>query len=107
MRGPVTATAPAGGAVTDENVAARSGLVRAGRGRDDAWLGESIRGIHCDQGLSHGHHVAWFAVQLGNEAGERHGNLYQRLGRLDLDDALVDGDGVSGPHVPGYDLGLG
>jgi hypothetical protein len=52
-------------------------------------------------GLALGHH------QLRNDAGERRRQLDQRLGGLDLDQDLVDRDGVTLLDLPGHDLGLG
>lgn len=37
----------------------------------------------------------------------RAGDLHHRLGRLDLDDRLVDDDGVADVDQPAHDLGLG
>ena len=45
--------------------------------------------------------------QLADRAGERRGQLDERLGGLDLDDHVVDGDGVTGGDAPRHDLGLG
>ena len=43
----------------------------------------------------------------GHHAGVRRGQLDQRLGGLDLDDDVVDLDGVALLDPPGHDLGLG
>ena len=45
--------------------------------------------------------------QLGHHTRERAGQLDERLGGLDLDDHLVDRDGVADRDPPLDDLGLG
>jgi hypothetical protein len=45
--------------------------------------------------------------ELADRAGERRGQLDERLGRLDLDEHVVDLDGVAGRDAPLDDLGLG
>ena len=42
-----------------------------------------------------------------DDAGEWRGQLDQRLGRLDLDQHVVDGNGVADGDLPLHDLGLG
>ena len=45
--------------------------------------------------------------KLADRARERRGQLDERLGRLDLDDDVVDLDLVAGADAPLHDLGLG
>ena len=51
--------------------------------------------------------VALLGEQRGHGAGERRRQLDQRLRGLDLDQHLVDRDGVAGLDLPRDDLGLG
>ena len=51
--------------------------------------------------------VALVDEQLADGAGERRRQLDERLRGLDLDEHLVDGDGVAGRDLPRDDLGLG
>ena len=78
----MTATAPAGRSVADEDVAALgvligaaligAGLIRAGRGTTTPGSAGRVGGDG-DQRRSDGHHVAGLAVQRGDAPGERHG----------------------------------
>ena len=51
--------------------------------------------------------VALGGEQLADRSGERRRQLDERLRGLDLDEHVVDGDGVAGRDAPRHDLGLG
>jgi len=80
----------------------RLGLRRtvARRRRRGAVADGDDRGAHVD-GLARGDEDAL------DDAGERRRQLDERLGRLDLDEHLVDRHGVAGGDLPLDDLGLG
>src|SRR6202042_3988116 len=78
-----------GGTVADEHVAA--GLVGP---------------VHADERLTHRYRRPGRSVQGRNGTGEGHRHLDRRLGRLDLDDDLVDHDLITDRYPPGDHFGL-
>jgi hypothetical protein len=83
---------------------ADSGLGRSGQGRRDAVL--ALRG-HGDDGGAHLDGVALGDQQLADDARIGRGQLDERLRRLDLDDDLVDLDGITRGDLPRDDLRFG
>ena len=62
--------------------------------------------VEGDEGLVHFHHVTHLAVERDDGALVRAGQFDGRLGGFDVDQGLVQRDGVADVHLPRHDLRL-
>ena len=76
------------------------------RGGLDAFAGRSLTAVERHQRLADRDGPARRPVQRGHHPRERRGDLDGRLRGLDLDEWLVQGDGVADLDEPGDDLAL-
>ena len=63
--------------------------------------------INLDYCFPHGHRIAFACEKRNNYSGKRAGELDERLGGLDFDEHIVNGDGVANLDAPLNDFGLG
>src|SRR6266545_2848039 len=82
-------------------------VLRVPRGAVAGGLRHAPAGVDLQQRRADVDGIALTGMQLEDRASERGGDLDHRLGRLDLDDRLVQGDGVALVDQPAHHLGFG